>query len=420
MRRSEMKASFIKSLFVIVAALFFYTNIPTYFNILEYSSITPLIWISLLAVVVVSSLMLKFLVRAKATQGARVAYLKPVLYWIFFYIVISLLWLLFFDQTEFAVIVFRRRVLSTIFLSLFLVILYDDEDLQIKVRWVLLAAVLIAIIANIYDVIVPFTFVPLTSEFSNPGRAAGFYVNANQAGAALIMGMIFTVGLLSKKLRIYYVFLVFIGVLLTFSRAALMGWLLVVLILLFQNMFSKRQFLVGLCIMALMVMVSLSFMDRFLQLDGGADSFNISDISERMDWFLNPTNKQDETVAERKAVLELSWKMFAEHPLIGNGIGSTEAWSESVSTHNMYLYFMADHGISGFFIFPLLVLALVWRVRGTARQTALPFLAFILFWGFFSHNVIQEYYLLISFSLMASMTITSRVGNGQSGVELAT
>jgi hypothetical protein len=73
-------------------------------------------------------------------------------------------------------------------------------------------------------------------------------VNANQAGAALVLGMIFTVGLLQRKFK-YCMFLILVGILMTFSRTALMGWILITTILLFQNTLSKKHFIVGMGIL---------------------------------------------------------------------------------------------------------------------------------------------------------------------------
>jgi O-antigen ligase len=172
-----------------------------------------------------------------------------------------------------------------------------------------------------------------------------------------------------------------------------------------QNVLSKRQFFVGLGMMILFMSLALPLLPEFLQPEIG---FKVGNVMERVDWLFNPLGIQDASALERKKVAELSWKMFTDHPFVGNGLGSTEAWSESQSTHNMYLYLMADHGIIGVMILPLLCLAVVWRSYGEARQIAIPFVLFILFFGFFSHNVIDDYCTLIAFALMAAMSIRSQ------------
>lgn len=403
-----MKTSALKSFIVIITVFIFYTNIPTYLYVLEYSSITPLFWISLFAVVVAVTISFKLYYGDKAFD---IASIKPLLYWAFIFLEISVLWYICSNQSEIVNKTFRMRILGIIFFFLFLLMLYDDEKLLTKARWVVFLSVLIAVANNVYDVLVPFSFVPLDREFANPGRAAGLYMNANQAGGALILGMMLTVGLLSNKCRTLYVFFVLFGLLLTFSRAALLGWLIVCVMLMMQDIVSKKSCIVGLGIVTLIISLTLPLLPNFLQSEAGMDSAN---ILERIDWIFNPLGIQDFSIQERKEVAELSWKMFADNPFIGNGLGSTEAWSERGSTHNMYLYFMADHGILGIIILPLFALAVVWGARGKARQTALPFFVFVLFWGFFSHNLVQEYYFLISFALMAAMSIQSKLAYKQS------
>ena len=106
--------------------------------------------------------------------------------------------------------------------------------------------------------------------------------------------------------------------------------------------------------------------------------------------------------------------MFLDNPLFGNGIGSTDLWAELVSTHNMYLYLMADYGILGIILYPLLVLVTVWHSHKEVRSIALAFASFALMWGFFSHNIMSEYYSLIAFALMASMSYQSRIDEKES------
>jgi hypothetical protein len=395
-----MKNTVFKSMFVVGAAFIFYTNVPVYLYALEYCSITPLFWIEILAGLVVLTLTLKYFNGDKACD---ITIFYPVIIWSFYFLEISVIWSIFSDHSDTVNKALRLRFLGVIFFFLFLLILYDDVKLLRKVRWVVFLSTMIAVANNIYDLLAPFTFVPLDREFANPGRAAGLYINANQAGGALILGMIFTVGLLPKKYRIHYIMVIFIGVLLTFSRAAWLGLFIVTLILVMQDVVSKRQFLTGFGIMALIISLSLPLLPEFILSDVGSNSS--ANVLNRIN---NPLDIQDPSGQQRKQVAALSWGMFLEHPLLGNGIGSTETWSEGISTHNMYLSFMADHGFFGIIILPLFALAVAWGARGKARQTALPFLAFVLFWGVFSHNVIQEYYFLISFALMATMSIQSQ------------
>jgi len=63
----------------------------------------------------------------------------------------------------------------------------------------------------------------------------------------------------------------------------------------------------------------------------------------------------------------------------------------------------------GVFILPLLVYVVTWHSRGESKHIASAFSAFILLWGLFSHNIVDERYILMCFSLMAAMNVTSRL-----------
>jgi 4-amino-4-deoxy-L-arabinose transferase-like glycosyltransferase len=74
-----------------------------------------------------------------------------------------------------------------------------------------------------------------------------------------------------------------------------------------------------------------------------------------------------------------------------------------VSTHNMYLYFMADNGILGILFLPGAILAVVYRNKGEQVTILVCFAVFVSLWGLFSHEVLAERYTLSSFALLAAM-----------------
>lgn len=296
----------------------------------------------------------------------------------------------------------RIRILSIVFLFLMVVIFSKYKFIQVWARRAILISVLIAVINNIYDF-----FHPLIFSSLNVGRPAGFYINPNQAGAALVLGLIFSIGILKPRYRVPFMLIVGVGVLLTLSRGALLGLIIVGLLLLKMEIISWRQLLrlgIGLGLIALAVAF---YKGNLLTTLSDTNIFYNYGLSSRFEWLNDPT-KMDSSDSLRFRVIQLAWNLFSQHPLLGQGIGSTLDWSESVSTHNIYLYFMADHGIVGAFIVPTLLLSVTRRARGEAKRIGFLFSAFILIWGLFSHNVLGERYILILFSLIAAMTITSR------------
>jgi hypothetical protein len=63
---------------------------------------------------------------------------------------------------------------------------------------------------------------------------------------------------------------------------------------------------------------------------------------------------------------------------------------------------MADFGIAGALILPLMVVASVGGFRGLFDRRNLPFVVFTLWWGLFSHNILGEFFFMIAISFMAA------------------
>jgi hypothetical protein len=54
------------------------------------------------------------------------------------------------------------------------------------------------------------------------------------------------------------------------------------------------------------------------------------------------------------------------------------------------------------------LLSVLWGVNRKTVDYAIPWLLFMLIWGMFSHNVLEERYILIAVALMTSMTNANR------------
>ena len=135
---------------------------------------------------------------------------------------------------------------------------------------------------------------------------------------------------------------------------------------------------------------------------------NFDNIRERLEWFQKP--KAEESADARMEVVAIAWGMFGDRPLLGNGLASTDNLNNwGISTHNMYLLYVADHGILGILILPTLVYAVTRNAQGESKYIGWAFSAFILLWGCFSHNILEERYILMCFALMAAMNRSSRL-----------
>jgi hypothetical protein len=99
--------------------------------------------------------------------------------------------------------------------------------------------------------------------------------------------------------------------------------------------------------------------------------------------------------------------MFLTHPLIGSGTASTIDWSFPVSTHDIYVRHLAEYGLLGAAFYPALILIAVHGLWNRDRTMALAAGAFILLWGVFSHNVLEDWSNLVAIAFMLAAGSTA-------------
>jgi O-antigen ligase len=377
----------------LVAIALFFTDLDGYLYWAQVVPLPPITWIYIFLLLVLPLILL----------SPNCGISQPFLLWAGGYLLITLIsYVLLSTGNELEVQEFRTRLLSTIFIGLIMVIFSNQPRIHRMVRQAIVVATLLAVTTNIMGAVIPDLF----GDAGVTGRWGGFYVNPNKAGMALMLGMSFGTGVLPPLLRIPFTLACGVGVLLTFSRGAIFIWLLLMGLMIFKGVLPHKHttaWLIGLGVVGLIT---------GLQGEEIVRSFNLPhQIIERLEWFKNPLeNKADSegSSGARMEMAETAWGMFLQRPLTGYGIGSTVTWSFPISTHNMYLALMADYGLVGAFMLPALVLAVIWKARGLARSIAPNLVITMLLWGLFSHNVLDERYILTGFALMGSMTIASQ------------
>ena len=260
---------------------------------------------------------------------------------------------------------------------------------------------LLATALNIYELFNPLTFSTI------PGRSSGLYSNVNQSGAALVLGLILSYQVIPDRFKMAYVLITAAGVIPTFSRSAMIGWLLVVAYFFiragFRAQIRRLAILATICIG---VLVSPLWGDIQQSLEQrGTLSLN---IVERVQFFTGGSQADDSTT-ERRAVAGRAWGMFGERPISGWGTGANgRIEGFDVGTHNIYLSMIVDHGAIGFFVIPFLLLSVLWGLNRRSIDIAVPWLLFVLTWGMFSHNVLEERYILLAVGLMTSVVAVNR------------
>lgn len=380
----------------ISAVVIFFTNLSIYLFVSELLPIPTFYWVIAFCVAAIPLYLSRSFFRL-AMQAIMVR-------WCYGFLMITGLWLIFQPSQSSEVVwqEFFTRLWSVVFMLLMLSV-FSTEDAQVWARRSILFVVLLVIGINVYELFNPLTFSMVL------GRSAAFYRNPNMCGMALIIGMIFSIGVLPQRYRIIYALLVALGVFLTFSRAAILGWSVTMLALLIsQEIRLQRSWLMGLTGTSLFIFALIPWWDDLLYQLNSAGALN-SNVVARLEWFNNPTFS-DPSAAARQEVLEVAWQKLADSPLLGNGVGAAQNLLRvendiEISSHNQYLNMMVDHGVIGVLILPLMILALTWSARGEARRISRVFAAYILTLGFFTHNVFDSRFILMSFSLLAAMVV---------------
>jgi O-antigen ligase len=380
------------------SVLLFSTNLDIYWFTTGTLPLSPLHWIVLYFLGSVPLLL---------SLRDRKSYLsQSVIYWCVGYFLISFLSFWIFSglqlTTPDAFQELKDRILSILFFLNTLLVYSQFKETQIWARIGFILAGIIGTVANIYEFFNPMIF----GGLNETGRPAGFYVNANNSGAGLMQSLLIGTTLLRPAYRIPYALLIGAGVFITFSRGALMAWLITMAIFVVSGVFPRQNLITwGVALMFLMPIAG-SFIDMDQLQDAGLLNSN---VTERLSQTSGGEEVKDDSTLARLAVVAMAWKMFVAHPMIGNGIGSTLSLDvgnlveHPISTHNMYLYFLADHGIIGGLLFPALILLSIYPLKSKHLSINICSVIFLLLWGLFSHNLVGFRMHLTFYALLSAI-----------------
>jgi len=383
-------------IFSIVAA--FYSYIFTYLGLTVSEVFAPLMFI------VLSIGLTTFMVLRRVSSLGTITKV-PIYRWMFFYLIVVFIWVLLPNAQATQEDV-RLIVLSVIFMFIISLLTSFDDDKLTVARKAILAITILATFNNITEFFNPIAFYAIDSPYNIFGRSAGFYVNANIAGEAIIVGLILSFSIVSNKFKTIFLIASLLGVVASFSRTAIASWFVVVTILSYGKVIDKKNLLLILFSLVFIVSVVLPFIVNFV---GNSDSGAVDNLLTRLDFFSTKKTGLDSSQLSRLAVANAALGYFADSPLIGAGIGHTTHWEFPISTHNIYLKLMDEFGIIGIFIYPFLILSAIWRAKGETKVVARAFAVYTFIIGFTTHNSLDEYHLLIAFSIMANLSYRSRI-----------
>tara|TARA_R110002051_G_scaffold325852_2_gene432214 strand:- start:2162 stop:3208 length:1047 start_codon:yes stop_codon:yes gene_type:complete len=175
----------------------------------------------------------------------------------------------------------------------------------------------------------------------NIGRAAGFYLNANTAGALCIIGYGLSYGIKEKSLRIIgQIVFTFAGIL-TFSRTFIIIWLFLNLIAIYR---SKKNMLAPIIGIIALILI-FTFADE-LTLDKQRFTA-FQSFLERGD------NRSAQTLQEgsRDETWAQYYDLIMENPWTGHGFMSFQKLENNKpGAHNTYLMIIGESGILPFLL----------------------------------------------------------------------
>ena len=258
--------------------------------------------------------------------------------------------------------------------------IFDDPDVLQIAKWTVAVATLVGVVLNIYDFMFPGLF-----SYA-PGRAAGLYVDPNISGIALAFGCVIGLSTIRRPWwQEAFVLISFIGVLLTFSREALLAFGFVLVGGNLAGRWKLRRLAIA-CSVGVALFVALNLGDNLV-----SEKLATSNSWSRI------TSHSDSSARERADLAEQTLDAFEEAPLLGQGFGTTMFWDmRRLGSHNFYLALLADHGIIGIFLIPALLWSIgrkCWEFYGFAAA----FLVFCLFY----HSVFTEVAVIISLAIEA-------------------
>lgn len=325
-----------------------------------------------------------------------------IFYWIIFYL--SLLLLYFIIHNHLNVLEFRREIFSLLFFLCITIIMSYDKDLSLT-RKAILIATLIAIFNNIYEFFNPFLYYAENSELKIIGRSAGFYINSNISGEAIVLGLLLSFNIVKKKFKYIFLILCFLGILVTFSRTSILGYFIILFFFIKDNEINKGfSTTVFVSLIIVLILFFPFFEDLLITLFGN----NAENLIDRLNFFTGNTTA-DSSQIERLQVVYAAFNLFADNLPFGAGLGVTNHWEFKVGAHNMYLTFMAEFGILGIFLYPSLILSASYEALKNKIKIVYPFILYMLIIGFTTHNVLDAHHSLIALAVIANMRNNAKI-----------
>ena len=281
----------------------------------------------------------------------------------------------------------RGAYTSQIFVLLIFVVasvlaLHADLDGPLPIAAFVIVAVGAAL--NLYELLVA------NNVWSTaPGRSAGFYLNANKSGEALLgYGLVFLTAR-AAKLRIVDLILtalVVVGVFTTFSRAGILASLVLIPAAALMRTQRKRRLrvVIGGVVMSVLAFAFASFVLTNMDLS--------KDAQLRIESLLRGGGISDYEQA-RGSATSGALDVIGEYPLFGAGVNTIYDMPGGQGPHNMFLAMMVDYGIGGLVLYLVVIIRLILSARHADRDLsagAWLYVAWLVIFSIVSHDLLAR------------------------------
>jgi O-antigen ligase len=382
-----------EGLVAVLAVLLFDTGFTTYIFEGRHIGITPIAWLLILA-----TLALPIALSLGRTERVVRSSIPA---WCGVYFTWTCVTYLWSSQSLVVAKELRARTLVCITLPLFALVFSSPIAIRAARRAVVLC-VLLSVALNCYDLVHPLTF---STVF---GRSAGMFMNPNISATAIVAGMIIGLTAVPRRLRGWFVTIAGGGILLTLSRGLLLCYVVALTYFIATGAFRVRQLIFAALSSGVVLASALLFAVGMGRLAGAARIIAKSNVVERITDPSVALGGADFSANSRSADARMGWQVFEEHPLLGGGVGSTIDWDRPESTHNIYLRDIAEYGILGVALYPALLMLLAAGVSGASRNSLRAFAFVLALAGVFSHNVLDEWDVLLTMALAGMIAVDAR------------
>lgn len=305
----------------------------------------------------------------------------------------------------------RRSLIATraqyILFALFLgfVAYISPTRMYLRIMFVMMAVVPCAVIVDFAD---PGLLYPVDLTGAVLGRAAAMFINPNLAGEAILHIVILGFAVLARRYRMPLFLLAGVAILTTFSRAAIIAWMVLLALFIYKRTLPKS----AVVSLAIALAILLVFIGSFETYISSREEFEdaATNILSRLNFFSSFTF-DDDSSEERAGVIQAGWELFLQNPLFGSGAGATHFWRHRGSTHNQLLLLAAEDGALGILLWGWMLIMLCKSSFFSDRGLRYAMAFLFAFMSLFTHQMLDAAsYWLATFALVCAMPGSAPVG----------